>query len=152
MFESISGLKLIHAGICLTLWHSVLMGFQHVSNSEKGPWWYVVIAFCSDPSVFQVMATLRGRSWRTFSGSWRWPGEAQAWWVQRWPNSTVRHTDHFGYTIFYWFFFLLLLFFARTLRTPHSEKRWRSSCRSLTRTKMDALRCQRWAFQQGSHY
>ena len=31
----------------------------------------------------------------------------------------------------------------RTPLTPHSEKGWRSSCRTLTRTKMAALKCPR---------
>lgn len=71
-----------------SVWHcdtgttSALMGFLHVSNTEKGPLWYVVIARHFGLSVFQVMATSRGRSWRTSSGSWRWLGEEQAWWVQ----------------------------------------------------------------------
>lgn len=89
------------------------------------------------------MATLKGRSWRTSSGSWRWPGKEQASWVQG--------CDTGRSACFQVLPLLSPVLFFRTLQTPHSEKRWKSSCRSLTKTKMDELRCQRWEENMSTH-
>lgn len=40
----------------------------------------------------------------------------------------------------------LWLHVFRTRQTSLSERRWKSSCRNLTRTKMGELKCQRWEF------
>lgn len=97
MFESICWLKLSHAGICLTLRpHLRWQGFCMSAILIKGPFWYVVITFPLGLSNRQVTATSRGRSWRTSSGSWRWPGEEQAWWVH--GLNTVTHANHSKFT------------------------------------------------------
>ncbi len=81
-----------------TVTTTVLMRFLHVSNSEKSLLWYVAITCHFGTSVSQVMATSRGRSWKTSSGSWKRPGEEQGWWVQ---GSEIKHRcthcplDHF---------------------------------------------------------
>lgn len=75
MLESM--VKWSRSGIFLTPWpHLRRWGFCMSAILKTGP-----LVVRSDGIIclpFQGMATSKGRSWRTSSGSWKWPGKEQA--------------------------------------------------------------------------
>lgn len=128
------------SGICLTPQpHLRRWGFCIVSNTENGTLgsmlpWRNLSAF------FREWLHRREGAGELLQGVGNGPERSR----RRKSEDTVQRIESTVWSLprlspVFFSFFL----FIRIQQTPHSEKRWKSSCRSLTKTKMGELRCLR---------